>query len=156
MKMIEKILPKLVDDRYLGSKIALYGFYPILAIYTFRSIVHFLKEDAGLRDIASIITFPLVDNLDPNNVIYLFGSLWGASQLLLLLFYVVIITRYKSLLSFLWITVILDVLFRFISGYLHPLTFEYYSYTPPGKLSNLPILIYSLVMLNFSLKHSKK
>lgn len=45
--------------------------------------------------------------------------------------------------------------FRFISGYLHPLTFEYYSYTPPGKLSNLPILIYSLVMLNFSLKHSK-
>ena len=105
---------------------------------------------------ASIITFPLVDNLDPNNVIYLFGSLWGASQLLLLLFYVVIITRYKSLLSFLWITVILDVLFRFISGYLHPLTFEYYSYTPPGKLSNLPILIYSLVMLNFSLKHSKK
>ena len=44
MEMIEKILPKLVDDRYLGSKIALYGFYPILVIYIFRSIVHFLKE----------------------------------------------------------------------------------------------------------------
>ena len=38
-------------------------------------------QDAGLNSIASIIIFPEVNNLNPNSVIYLIGSLWGGSQI---------------------------------------------------------------------------
>ena len=42
-------------------------------------------QDAGLNSIASIIIFP-VNNLNPNSVIYLIGSLWGGSQIVVLLY----------------------------------------------------------------------
>tara|TARA_B100001059_G_scaffold172346_1_gene172506 strand:+ start:142 stop:273 length:132 start_codon:yes stop_codon:yes gene_type:complete len=39
-----------------------------------------------------------------------------------------------------------------ISGEIHPLTADYYINTPPGVISNIPILIYLFVMFYLSLK----
>ena len=75
-----KLFPSGLNNQYSGSKIALYGLYPIFAIYIFRSLVHFLAENSGLVDIATIKEFPINEGLDPNTVIYLFASLWGATQ----------------------------------------------------------------------------
>ena len=46
----------------------------------------------------------------------------------------------------------MDQCFRLISGYLHPLGEQYYINTPPGVISNIPILIYLIVMFFLSLK----
>mgnify|MGYP007000420073 len=35
MKLINKILPETINNDFNGSKIALYGFYPILAMMIF-------------------------------------------------------------------------------------------------------------------------
>ena len=149
------LLPASANNDYEGNKYAIYGFYPLLAILLFRGLVHFLKEDAGLHDIATIIPFPIFDGIDPNNVIYLFGSLWGASQLIILFFYLMIFFKYRNLLHFIWITMIIDVLFRLISGTIHPLTPEYYINQPPGSIGNIYILIYSMSMFLLSIWKKK-
>ena len=75
-----KLFPSDLNNQYKGSKFVQYGLYPIFAIYIFRSLVHFLAENSGLVGIATIKEFPIIDGLDPNNIIYLFASLWGATQ----------------------------------------------------------------------------
>ena len=149
------LLPTSANNNYEGNKYAIYGFYPLLAILIFRGLVHFLKEDAGLRDIATIIPFPLIDGIDPNNVIYLFGSLWGASQLIILFLYLLIFLKYRNLLHFIWITMIIDVLFRLVSGTIHPLSPDYYINQPPGSIANIYILIYSMSMFLLSIWKQK-
>lgn len=154
MKLINKILPETINNDFNGSKIALYGFYPILAMMIFRSLTHFLSESAGLVNIANINILPLIDGIDPNNLVYLFASLWGASQLILTLLIIVIFLKYKSLLPLLWIILIIDILFRFVSGSIHPLTEEYYSAVPPGRLSQLPLLTYGTLMFFLSIRNN--
>ena len=72
-----KLFPSRLGSQYEGSKVALYGLYPIFAFYIFRSLVHFLAENSGLVGIATIKEFPVTEGLNPNNIIYLFASLWG-------------------------------------------------------------------------------
>ena len=152
MKLINKIFPKIIDNNFRGSKIAVYGYYPIIAMMIFRSLTHFLSDSAGLVSIGNINVLPIINGIDPNNLVYLFASLWGASQLILTLLIIIIFFRYKSLVPLLWIILIIDILFRFISGGLHPLTDEYYSAVPPGKLLQVPLLIYGLIMFLLSIK----
>lgn len=150
--MFKNILPKQINNNYKGSKIAIYGFYPIMAMWLFRSFTHFLSENAGLVKIASINKLPITNNIDPNNLVYLFASLWGASQLIITLLTILFFFKYRSLLPLLWLIVIFDILFRFISGFLHPLTPEYYINVPPGSLAQIPLLIYGILMFTISIK----
>ena len=48
------LFPNKLNDDYKGSRLAIYGLYPIFALYIFRSLVHFLSENAGLVGIATI------------------------------------------------------------------------------------------------------
>ena len=75
------LLPNQLSNKYEGSKIAVYGLYPIFALYIFRSLVHFISENAGLIGIATIKELPIIDNINTNNLFYLFSSLWGATQI---------------------------------------------------------------------------
>jgi len=150
--MFKNILPKQINNNYKGSKIAIYGFYPIMVMWLFRSFTHFLSENAGLVKIASINKLPITNNIDPNNLVYLFASLWGASQLIITLLTILFFFKYRSLLPLLWLIVIFDILFRFISGFLHPLTPEYYINVPPGSLAQIPLLIYGILMFIISIK----
>ena len=150
--MFKNILPKQINNNYKGSKIAIYGFYPIMVMWLFRSFTHFLSENAGLVKIASINKLPITNNIDPNNLVYLFASLWGASQLIITLLTILFFFKYRSLLPLLWLIVIFDILLRFISGFLHPLTPEYYINVPPGSLAQIPLLIYGIIMFIISIK----
>ena len=146
------MFPSQLNHKYNGSKTAIYGLYPIFAIYIFRSLVHFLSENAGLVGIATIKELPIMDGIDPNNIIYLFASLWGATQVSLTIVLMVLFIKYKNLIPFIYLVCILDHCFRLTSGYLHPLTEEYYVNTPPGVLGNIPLLIYFLLMFYLSLR----
>ena len=57
------LFPNKLNDDYKGSKIAIYGLYPIFALYIFRSLVHFLTENAGLVGIATIKELPITDTI---------------------------------------------------------------------------------------------
>ena len=150
------LFPSRLNNQYEGSKIALYGLYPIFAIYIFRSLVHFLAENSGLVSIATIKEFPVTEGLNPNNIIYLFASLWGATQVSLTIVLLILYIKYKNLIPLIYFICLLDQCFRIISGYLHPLSEEYYINTPPGVISNIPVLLYLIFMFYLSLRGNTK
>ena len=150
------LFPSRLNNRYEGSKIALYGLYPIFAVYIFRSLVHFLAENSGLVGIATIKQFPITDGLNPNNIIYLFASLLGATQVSLIIVLLILFIKYKNLIPLIYLICLLDQCFRLISGYLHPLGQDYYINTPPGVISNIPVLLYLIFMFYLSLKGNTK
>ena len=150
------LFPSRLNNRYEGSKIAVYGLYPIFAMYIFRSLIHFLAENSGLVGIATIKQFPITDGLDPNTIIYLFASLWGATQVSLMIILLILFIKYKNLIPLIYLICLLDQCFRLISGYLHPLGQDYYINTPPGVISNIPVLLYLIFMFYLSLKGNTK
>jgi len=149
-----KLFPSDLNNQYKGSKFVQYGLYPIFAIYIFRSLVHFLAENSGLVGIATIKEFPIIDGLDPNNIIYLFASLWGATQVSLTIILLILFIKYKNLIPLIYLICLLDQCFRLISGYLHPLSEDYYINTPPGVISNIPVLLYLIFMFYLSLRRN--
>ena len=151
-----KLFPSDLNNQYKGSKFVQYGLYPIFAIYIFRSLVHFLAENSGLVGIATIKEFPIIDGLDPNNIIYLFASLWGATQVSLTIILLILFIKYKNLIPLIYLICRLDQCFRLISGYLHPLSEDYYMNTPPGVISNIPVLLYLIFMFYLSLRGNTK
>ena len=150
------LFPSRLNNQYEGSKIALYGLYPIFAMYIFRSLVHFLAENSGLVGIATIKVFPISDGLNPNNIIYLFASLLGATQVSLTIVLLILFIKYKNLIPLIYLICLLDQCLRLISGYLHPLGEDYYINTPPGVISNIPVLLYLILMFYLSLIRSTK
>ena len=150
------LFPSRLNNQYEGSKIALYGLYPIFAMYIFRSLVHFLAENSGLVGIATIKQFPITDGLNPNNIIYLFASLLGATQVSLTIVLLILFIKYKNLIPLIYLICLLDQCLRLISGYLHPLGEDYYINTPPGVISNIPVLLYLILMFYLSLIRSTK
>jgi len=151
-----KLFPSDQDNQYKGSKFVQYGLYPIFAIYIFRSLVHFLAENSGLVGIATIKEFPIIEGLNPNNIIYLFASLWGATQVSLTIILLILFIKYKNLIPLIYLICLLDQCFRLISGYLHPLSEDYYMNTPPGVISNIPVLLYLIFMFYLSLRGNAK
>ena len=147
-----RLFPSNLNDKYTGSKIAYYGLFPIFAILIFRSLVHFLSESSGLISIATIKQFPSIDGLDPNHLVYLFSSLWGATQVSLTLILLILFIKYKNLIPLIYLVCLLDQCFRLISGALHPLSEDYYINTPPGVILNMPVLIYLASMFYLSLR----
>ena len=150
------LFPSGLNNQYEGSKIVIYGLYPIFAMYIFRSLVHFLSENAGLVGIATIKELPIIDTIDPNNLVYLFASLWGATQVSLTIILLILFIKYKNLIPLIYLICLLDQCFRLISGFLNPIGESYYINTPPGIISNIPILLYLLFMFYLSLISNTK
>jgi hypothetical protein len=120
MLIFNRLLPDVVDNRYRGSKIAFYGLILLLIPLTFRSLVHFLKEDSGVNSIATIVTFS--GSPDPNTVIYMFSSQWGGYQLLFVFLIAIVLVRYRALIPLVFMFLKVESFFRIVSGSLHPLT----------------------------------
>ena len=114
-------------------------------------------QDAGLNSIASIIIFPVVNNLDPNSVIYAMGSLWGGSQIVVFVFLVIILLKYKSLLSIAWLILVADNILRIITMMMHNLEPVYFSSTAPGGFVGTSIMLFvTLIMFFISLIERKQ
>ena len=152
--MLERIRPRQANNDYSGSPIALWAFWLLMVPLTFRSFVHFLKDDSGVNSIATIMTFP--GTPDPNVVIYMFSSAWGSQQLIMLLVYFVVLLRYRTLLPLMYVLFILENVFRLVVGMLHPLTAEYFERTPPGQPGTFLFLAVGVIMLLLSLRSRRE
>ena len=150
MSPLETLLPKEANNDYRGGPIALYTFCALAAVMLFRSLVHFLKDDSGVNSIATIVTFS--GTPDPNQVIYMFSSLWGSQQLIMVMIYGIVLLRYRNLIPLMYGLFIVEVGFRMVAGTLHPLTEDYFARTPPGAIGNLPFLLIVVIMLVLCLR----
>jgi len=143
--------PEVFDNKVRFNKIALYLFYIITLVTVGRSLIHVFAPDGGANSIATIIVF--MGNPDPNQVIYFVFSLWGLSQLIIGLLYVLSILKYKSMIPLFYVLIWFEYLFRILIGrVLKPMSPEVLSGTAPGEIGNyffavmIPILLIWMIM----------
>lgn len=148
---IEKILPKTIDNTFDGHKIALYVFYVLTAITLWRSQHHVFAPDGGAQSIATI---PL-DTFSKAGAQAVIGafSLWGLSQLITAILYVIVAIRYRALVPLMYLLMIFEYTIR--ATYIPAFKAIPTAGTAPGAISNLPIIVIALVMLILSMRSTK-
>ena len=74
-------------------------------------------------------------------------ALWGSAQLILALLQLVVILRYRSLVTLMWGVQLLEIIGRMLVGWIKSITF---AHTPPGAYGNYIYLVLSVLMLVLS------
>ena len=148
--MLERILPKTVDNHYQGLSIAKWVFVAMTVLTVGRSLAHIFLPDGGAQSIASI---PL-DTFSPESAAAIIGifAYWGWSQLLFGLLFVLVLWRYQSLIPLMWVFIFIEWSGRLLLGFYKPIeTVE----TAPGAVGNMIIPVLALIMLVLSLQERK-
>jgi hypothetical protein len=143
MKTIfEIILPAKIDNTIRGTKIPFYIFALYAILSAVRSCIHLLSPDGGAGSIAGMDL--AVEGAD--GIIFAF-ALWGSSQLLFAIIQLLVVFRYRSLVPFMWLMLILEVLLRQLVGMMKPVAF---AHTPPGAIGNQLVLPLAALILTWS------
>jgi hypothetical protein len=141
--IIEIILPVNINNTIRGSKIPFYIFAIYAIISAVRSCIHLLSPDGGAGSIAGMdLTVAGADG-----IIFAF-ALWGSSQLLFAIIQLLVVMRYRSLVPFMYLMLILEVLLRELVGRMKPVIF---AHTPPGAIGNQLILPLAALMFGLTL-----
>jgi len=143
---IKKVFPNELS-RFEGFRLirliaALYMFVMVV-----RSCIHLFAADGGARSIAGIDTS--VEG--GNNIIAIFHQ-WGAIQLILAVFLLVLFFRYPGLTPLILLTLAFDPVMRFIAGQMMSITA---TGTPPGEALNGAAFYLLLILFMSSLVNKK-
>ncbi len=144
------LFPKAPSNDYKFPKIILYIFVVLTAITLGRSLIHMFASDGGANTIASIITFE--GTPDPNQVIYMIFSLWGLSQLLMGIWYVIVIARYKTLIPLMYGFIAVEYIMRIVVGRIKPLSDVYFAHVAPGVIGNYLFPPLAIVLMIWALR----
>ena len=141
-KVLNRLFPSAFDNNFAGLRIALWVFYALTALTLWRSWHHLTAPDGGAQSIATI---PL-DSYPQGaavTVIAIF-ALWGLSQLLIGLLYLLAAIRYRSLIPLFYLLMIVEYAVRMAIGTFKPIET---AGTAPGAVGNLPLMVLAAVML---------
>ena len=148
--MLDRVFPRQLSNDYQGSPLAKWVFIGVTILTIARSLIHVFAPDGGAQ---SIVTIPL-DTYSANaaaTVILIF-SLWGLSQLLIGLIYVVVIWRYQMLIPFMYLLMVVEYGMRIFLSLVKPIET---TRTAPGEVGNYLLLPLALVMLFLSLRRTQ-
>ena len=145
---IERIFPNPITNDYGGAAIAKWTFALVTLLTLGRSLIHAFSPDGGAQSIATIPLDEFTTN-GKSAVIHIFSQ-WGLSQLLFGIFYLIVLSRYKSLMPLMWIFILIEYTCRLLLG-LAKLMMGLHG-TPPGAVGNLIIIPLALIMLFLSLR----
>jgi len=143
-----RVFPKQLDNSFRGNRIAVIVFALITVFTLARSCIHIFAPDGGASSIAGINTS--VEG--GSNVISMF-AFWGLAQLLMGLVYLAVFFRYKSLIPFMYMLIIIEYSGRVLIGMVKPLIV---SHTPPGAIGDYILIPLAIMMLILCLKRSRK
>ena len=144
--MLDRLLPRRVDNTYRGHKLALWLFGLLLFMKAAISVNSILN---GYTVAQSADGIPL-DTFTPGGartVVSLFGLL-GISQLIFCLLGILILVRYRALIPFMFALLLLEHLSRRLFLQLMPTV---RTGKPPGPAINLGLLAVMIVGLALSL-----
>lgn len=99
-----------------------------LVVMVVRSCIHLFAADGGAQSIAGIDT----SVAGGDNIIAIFHQ-WGAIQLILAAFLLLLLQRYPGFTPLILLTLALDPIMRAVAGQIKPVTSEG---TPPGESLN--------------------
>ena len=141
------MFPKQVDNNFQGYTIAAIIFLLVTIFTIARSCIHILAPDGGAGSIAGID----VSVAGGSNVVSTF-ALWGLSQLLMGIVYLVVFFRYKSLIPFMYLLILAEYSVRIVIGFIKPLIVIH---TPPGAIGDYILIPLAILMLILSLNRPK-
>ena len=148
--MFESLLPKTINNEYRGARIAKWVFVALTAMTIGRSLAHTILPDGGAQSIATI---PLDDfSVDGAAAVIHIFALWGLSQLMFGLLYVVVLWRYQALIPLMWLFTVIEYSGRLLLTFAKP--FEIHG-TAPGAIGNYLLIPLTLIMLFLSLRNAK-
>jgi hypothetical protein len=117
-----------------------------------RSLIHVFAPDGGAQTIATI---PLDSfSREGASAVILIFALWGLSQLIMGIFYVIVCLRYKSLIPLMYLFIFFEYVMRLILGVLKPIET---TGTAPGAIINFifPPLVIILFLLSMNKSQSR-
>jgi hypothetical protein len=135
-------LPARADNSVRGMKLSVYVFTLIAILSTIRSFIHLLAPDGGAGSIAGMDL-----SAGAPGIIFAFG-LWGSAQLIYALIQLVVAFRYRALIPFMYLLLMLETLLRELVGHMKPATF---THRPPGAIGDYVVLPLAALMLVLSL-----
>lgn len=148
MTMIDRLFPTKEITSYRGHPIAKWSFVVITLITVIRSLIHIVFPDGGLQVIATVPLDQFTN--DGARAVIFFGGLWGISQLLISLFYVIVLWRYRAFIPLMYLSMLLEYGSRILlAQFKHlPLTG-----VAPGGIGSYGILIVTSLLFVLSLQH---
>jgi len=152
MKMLSRLFPKRFDNEFIGYKFSLWVFYGLTALTLWRSQHHLFAPDGGAESIASI---PLgsYSSTASDTIVGVF-ALWGLSQLIIGLIYLIVCIRYKSMIPLLYLLAAVEYFVRW--GYIGVYKSIETTGTAPGSVVNLPFAVAFVVLFFFSISESRR
>ena len=148
MRQYNAIVPKSANNDYKGYMIAEYVFLLIIIFTLARSCIHLFAPDGGAGIIAGLDTSGEMGQ----NLISIF-SLWGLSQLFAGFFFTLVYLRYKKLISFCYLILIIEYVGRMTIAFFKPIVA---THTPPGAIRNIILVPLSILMFFLSIMMPKK
>jgi hypothetical protein len=143
-KTLSVLLPARADNTIPGMKLPAYVFALIAVVSTVRSCIHLLAPDGGAGSIAGMD----LTVAGASGIVFAF-ALWGSAQLVYAFVQLAVAFRYRSLVPFMYVLLILETLLRMLVGRMKPVQF---AHTPPGAIGNWIILPLGALMLVLSLR----
>jgi hypothetical protein len=147
MMSLSSLFPR-IDRDYTGPKSAFVFFVIISIVSTIRSLIHIFAADGGARSIAGIS----IDVAGGQNIVAIFGQ-WGASQLILVLMYWLVIIRYRFLAPAMLGLTFVEQLLRLGVGQIKPIVGVIDA--PPGAIGSRILLPLTAIALWISLQKAE-
>ena len=138
-----KVLPDEITNEFRGHRCSALAFLIIALVSLARSLAHIFLPDGGAGSIATIDL-----GVEGAGTIVSMFALWGLSQLLMSVFYVIVYFRYKSLIPLMYIFVIAEYAGRIAIGQFKPVETVGVA---PGAVGNFLILPLAIVLFLFSM-----
>ncbi len=142
-----ELFPKQITNELRSSRIIVLVFIVITIVTLVRSCIHLLAPDGGAGSIAGID----LSIAGGGNIIAIF-ALWGLSQLIIGFVFLVVLLRYKSLIPFMYILIVIEYSGRIMIGYMKPLLV---THVPPGAIGNYIMVPLAVLMLILSFRTNK-
>ncbi len=145
--MLDTLFPAQASNDYRGHAIAKWVFIFLAMVTVVRSLIHMFAPDGGAQSIATI---PL-DTYSAGGAaaVILVFALWGLSQLMMGLLYVVVIWRYQNLIPLMYVFIVFEYSMRMVLGTRKPIETVG---TAPGAIGDYVMVPLALVMLFLALR----
>ncbi len=144
-RILSTLFPKNVSNNVSGWKFPVYVFMAWSLVSTVRSCIHLFSADGGAGSIAGMD----LSVAGADGIVFAF-ALWGSAQLVYAIIQLLVAFRYRSLIPFMYLLLIVETLLRMLVGRMKPVRF---AHTPPGATGNffiLPLALILLIMLLWS------
>ena len=126
---MKKLFPESIDNKNPNKFVLIFAWL-LFGFNMFRSLEHIFSEDGGAESIAGI-PLSTYSAEAANNIVSMFAQ-WGFSQLVLSLFFLLVLMRMRDLIPLMLLILALENILRLVVGLYKPLVLED---AAPGSLS---------------------